>query len=150
MAMLMPTMAAAGGEQLQMPRPTQAQQAVQKTATSVKNGQDQATTENSASSKPDQFSLTQSSAVQSVQTEKPASSNQSMPVQSIGPPASRSSTKDMLDTDDAIVTSLTQSSRIIGTAPFDKNDAAGNDHDADKGCSRLLWSDRAQPACHSQ
>lgn len=53
-------------------------------------------------------------------------------------------------TDDVIVTSLTQSSHIIGTAPFDKNDAAGNDHDADKGCSRLLWSDRAQPACHSQ
>ncbi len=59
-----------------------------------------------------------------------------MPVQSIGPPASRSNTKDMLDTDDAIVTSLAPSSRDTGTAPFDKDDAAGNDHDADNDIVR--------------
>lgn len=53
--------------------------------------------------------------------------SQAAPVQMTGTPRSDSSIKDMLDTDDAKVTRLYQTDRQTGTAPFDGDDAPGND-----------------------
>ena len=44
----------------------------------------------------------------------------------------------MLDTDDAVVTTLSQASRSTGTAPFDNDNNPGDDHDADNDIVRTF------------
>ena len=130
MAMLIPTMALADGGQ------TADAQTTGSTSTSPTAHAQQATDTNQASSTSIQTSTPQldtaaSEAAQTTQQSKSTASNQAAPVQPSRKPTVKSAIKDMLDTDDAVVTTLSQASRSTGTAPFDNDNNPGNDHDAD-------------------
>ena len=118
MAMLIPTMALADGGHTADARTTAS------TSTSPTAHAQQATATNQASFTSIQTSTPQldtaaSEAAQTTQQSKSTASNQAAPVQPSRKPTTRSVIKDMLDTDDAVVTTLSQASRSTGTAPFD-------------------------------
>ena len=137
MAMLIPTMAIADSKQ-----PADAQTAAS-ISTSPTTRVQQATATNQTSSTSTQTSTPQldtatSGAAQTTQKSKSTPSNQAAPIQPSRRPTAKSAIKDMLDTDDAVVTTLSQASRSTGTAPFDKDNNPGNDHDADNDIVRTF------------
>ncbi|MBI0150818.1 Spy0128 family protein [Bifidobacterium sp. M0353] len=137
MAMLIPTMAIADSKQ------TADAQTAASISTSPTTRVQQATATNQTSSTSTQTSTPQldtatSGAAQTTQKSKSTPSNQAAPIQPGRRPTARSAIKDMLDTDDAVVTTLSQTSRSTGTAPFDKDNNPGNDHDADNDIVRTF------------
>ena len=137
MAMLIPTMAIADSKQ------TADAQTAASISTSPTTRVQQATATNQTSSTSTQTSTPQldtatSGAAQTTQKSKSTPSNQAAPIQPSRRPTAKSAIKDMLDTDDAVVTTLSQASRSTGTAPFDKDNNPGNDHDADNDIVRTF------------
>ncbi|KJY52120.1 Spy0128 family protein [Bifidobacterium mellis] len=137
MAMLIPTMAIADSKQ------TADAQTAASISTSPTTRVQQATATNQTSSTSTQTSTPQldtatSGAAQTTQKSKSTPSNQAAAIQPSRKPTAKSAIKDMLDTDDAVVTTLSQASRSTGTAPFDKDNNPGNDHDADNDIVRTF------------
>ncbi|MBI0105394.1 SdrD B-like domain-containing protein [Bifidobacterium polysaccharolyticum] len=137
MAMLIPTMAIADGGQ------TAGAQTTASTSTSATTQAQQATVTNQASSTSTQTSTPQldaatAGAAQTTQKSKSTSPNQAAPIQPSRRPTANSVIKDTLDTDDAVVTTLSQASRSTGTAPFDSDNNPGDDHDADNAIVRTF------------
>lgn len=137
MAMLIPTMAIADGGQ------TADAQTTTSTSTSTTTHAQQTTGTNHVSSTSTQTSTPQSGtaasgAAQTTQKSKSTSPNQAAPIQPSRRPTAKSAIKDMLDTDDAVVTTLSQASRSTSTAPFDNDNSPGDDHDADNDIVRTF------------
>ena len=136
MAMLVPTMAIADGGR------TADTQATTSTSTSATTHEQHVRNNRKTS---DQSNRVQSTAA--IQTPAPQSDttksntarstspNQVAPIQP-GTTSGRSTLNNMLDTDNARVTSIKQTSRSTGTAPFDKDNDPGDDRDADNGIVR--------------
>ena len=131
MATLIPTMALADGRQ------TADAQTTASTSTSATTQAQQTSSTSTQTSTP-QLNTAASGAAQTAQKSESTSSSQAAPIQPSTGPTAKSAIKDMLDTDDAVVTTLSQASRSTGTAPFDNDNNPGDDHDADNDIVRTF------------
>lgn len=137
MAMLIPAIAIAGSGQTAeaqttastpLSATTRKQQAGDNRKTSDKSNRVQATATIQTSAP--QSDITKSD------TARSTSPNQIASIQPSNTTSAKSTLNDMLDTDNARVTSIKETSRSTGTAPFDNDNAPGDDRDADNDIVR--------------